>query len=104
MTIEDGNPAEYLKKQPGQVGGFSRKFHPLPGPYAQEQMNRGGKQPSQEARAHRPTSDLQKALAEEKARIEESMKQQGIIPARAVYADPVASQNTLLPTEKYANG
>jgi len=102
--MTDGNAAEYLKKQPGQVGGFSRKFHPLPGPYAQEQMNRGGKQPIERKEAHRPRSELQKALAEEKARIDASMKQQGITPGKAIYENPIQSQNTLLPTEKYANG
>lgn len=60
--------------------------------------------PKAPTRRAKTQTELQKAIAEEKRRIDESMRQQGIIPGRAIYENPTQNQNVLLPTEKYASG
>jgi hypothetical protein len=104
---ENGKPRDSLLPNPGQNNTYRPKFHPLPGDWAKEQLAN----PSRSSQATRgsgtyskPPTDLQRALASEKQRIEESMRQQGITPGKAIYEDPRQSQNTLLPTEKYASG
>lgn len=100
---ENGDPLDSLKPQPGQINPYRQKFHPLPGKWAQEQLN-GTHRVSHEPVTHKAPTELQRALAEEKARIDHSMRQQGITPGRPVYENPRETQNTLLPVEKYASG
>lgn len=104
---ENGDPRESLLPQPGQSNSYNPKFKPLPGDWAKMQLSESS-QLSQTTRgsetSSRPKTDLQRALESEKQRIDESMRQQGIIPGRAIYENPRETQNTLLPTEKYASG
>jgi len=48
-----------------------------------------------------PTTEIQRALAAERAQHEYWEEWQGVRPGKAVYEDPRAWQNTLLPTAKY---
>jgi hypothetical protein len=98
---ENGDPRDSLLPQPGQYDSYNPKFHPLPGEWAKQQLE--GKV-RKKTESTRPVTELQQALAAEKARIDASMKEQGIIPGKAIYENPRQSQNTLLPTEKYASG
>ena len=100
---ENGSPQDFLKRQPGQVNPYQKKFHPLPGPWAQEQLESPRKAPVQ-VHHHRRSTPLQHALREEQERINQSLREQGITPGQAIYENPRANQNTLLPTEKFANG
>lgn len=95
---DNGDPMNDLKLQPGQINAYKPKFHPLPGPWAKQQMQ-GGMKVATPAK-QRATTELQKALAAERSRIEASMRQQGIIPGKAIYENPRETQNTLLPTDK----
>jgi len=108
---EDGDPRSSLKPQPGQYNSYNPKFKPLPGQLAKEQLNgnmykahRSSRTTNGSRTSSKPETELKRALAAEKSRIEASMKQQGIIPGKAIYENPRETQNTLLPTEKYANG
>lgn len=106
MNGSDGNPKSYLLPQPGQKEKSTRKFHPLPGQSSKEQIKKwqeGSVKGTTRSRAP-SQSPLQKALSEEKRRIDESMRQQGIIPGQAIYENPTQNQNVLLPTIKYASG
>jgi hypothetical protein len=94
-----------LKPQPGQTAYYDRKFHPLPGVWAQEQMDGTGESSTFEQRTrsyHRTgkSTSLQKALADERAQHTYWEKWQGVTPGTPVYEDPRAWQNTLLPTAK----
>lgn len=97
-----GNPLNSLKPQPGQYDSYNPKFHPLPGPYAQEQLS--GKSASRRESSHRTgssSSELQKALAAERAQHEYWEEWQGVKPGKPVYEDPRAFQNTLLPVARF---
>jgi len=91
-----------LKPQPGQTAYYDRKFHPLPGKWAQEQMN-GMAEPlsSHKTSSTRGRTELDKALADERATHAYWEKWQGVTPGTPVYEDPRAWQNTLLPVAKY---
>lgn len=106
MTKADGDPNAFLQPQPGQGALDRRKFHPLPGPSAEKQISewQSGQKSRKESTRSKPQTPLQKALSEEKRRIDESMRQQGIIPGKAIYENPTQNQNVLLPTIKYASG
>ena len=93
-------PMNTMKPQPGQANSYSPKFHPLPGPWAQEQMNTPT-HTSQTTRGSKTSSDLTKALASERAQHEYWEKWQGVTPGEAVYENPREMQNTLLPSAKY---
>ncbi len=102
---EKNAPLNTLKAQPGQYDSYHPKFHPLPGVWAQEQMNGSGNSyTSRQSKAKGTSSnstEIQRALAAERAQHEYWEKWQGVTPGKAVYEDPRAWQNTLLPTAKY---
>ena len=99
-------PMNTLKPQPGQSNSYDPKYHPLPGPWALEQMNETNA--SRQESSHRTGSstsshatEIQKALSAERAQHEYWEEWQGVKPARAVYENPRELQNTLLPSAKY---
>lgn len=102
MTRGQG-PLNTLKPQPGQYDSYQQKFHPLPGQWAQEQLE----SPSLSRQTHgssgsgKTATPISKALAAERAQHEHWEKWQGVTPGKAVYEDPRSTQNTLLPSAKY---
>ncbi|MCA9368176.1 hypothetical protein KC887_08040 [Candidatus Kaiserbacteria bacterium] len=104
MTKQDGDPNAFLQPQPGQGALDKRKFHPLPGTWAKDQIEGRHTTSTRTQKRAKPLTELQQALAAEKRRIDESMRQQGIIPGKAIYENPTQNQNVLLPTIKYASG
>lgn len=103
-------PMNTLKNQPGQTNSYNPKFHPLPGDWAQNQLSNPKDFVSSSSQAEsRMTngsrtsqgSELQRALASERAQHEYWEKWQGITPGKAVYENPRELQNTLLPSAKY---
>lgn len=95
-------PLNTLKPQPGQYDSYHPKFHPLPGPWAKEQLSgRLDSNSRKESGTRERSTEIQKALAAEKAQHEYWERWQGITPGKSVYEDPRAWQNTLLPTAKY---
>lgn len=94
-----------LKPQPHQYDSYNPKFHPLPGPWAQEQLNGTGQQSySKTERSHAShgnRTEIKRALQAEAAQHEYWEEWQGVKPGKAVYEDPRAMQNTLLPSSKY---
>jgi len=96
-------PMNTLKPQPGQSNSYNPKFHPLPGPWAQQQMN--GVTPHARQNTGQSASSnatpLQKALSAERAQHEYWEEWQGVKPGKAVYENPRELQNTLLPSAKY---
>ncbi len=100
---QNGNaPLNTLKPQPGQYDSYNPKFHPLPGEWAKEQLDTK----SHYARSLKKTTghsetEIQRALAAERAQHDYWEEWQGVKPGKAVYEDPRAMQNTLLPTAKY---
>jgi hypothetical protein len=103
---QDGNaPMNTLKPQPGQWNAYDPKFHPLPGEWARDQLN----QPTLYAKRHasRTTTgsqgqtEIQRAIAAERAQHEYWEKWQGVRPGKAIYENPRELQNTLLPSAKY---
>lgn len=98
----DNGSLDTLKPQPGQYDSYHHKSHPLPGVWAQEQMNastefRGEKT----GHTGKQSTEIQRAIAEERAQHEYWEKWQGVQPGKPVYEDPRAWQNTLLPNAKY---
>lgn len=95
-------PLNTLKTQPGQTAYDKKTYHPLPGPWAQEQMN-GMAQYSDSPKKSSTSAqtEIQKALAAERAQHEYWEEWQGVTPGKPVYEDPRAFQNTLLPVAKY---
>lgn len=103
MGKDNGDPLNSLKPQPGQYESYAPKFHPLPGEWAKQQMNgsmekSGSHQPK---RTGNSQTEIQKALADERAQHDYWEKWQGVTPGKPVYEDPRAFQNTLLPVSKY---
>lgn len=99
---DNGSPLNTLKPQPGQYNSYVPKFHPLPGVWAKEQLT-GSTSTSAQSQS-KPTherTELQKALAAERAQHEYWEEWQGVKPGKAIYEDPRAMQNTLLPSAKY---
>lgn len=98
----DNYPMNTLKPQPGQYDSYNPKFHPLPGVWAQEQMN-GVTQNVRRTNgeSHSPRTPIQKALAAERAQHEYWEEWQGVKPGKAIYENPRELQNTLLPSAKY---
>ncbi len=104
MGRDNGNtPMNTLKPQPGQYNSYNPQFHPLPGVWAQEQLS--GKTRTMRGTGGgtgtEPSTEIQRALAAERQQHEYWEKWQGVTPGKAVYEDPRAWQNTLLPTAKY---
>jgi len=78
-------PMNTLKPQPGQSNSYNPQFHPLPGVWAQRQLN-GSMESSRQtgsSTSSAPT-EIQRALASERAQ-----------------QNPRELQNTLLPSAKY---
>jgi hypothetical protein len=96
-------PLNTLKPQPGQENSYNPKFHPLPGVWAQEQLQ--GKSRQEDTESHqsgsRHSTEIDKAIAKERAQHEYWEKWQGIQPGKAVYENPRELQNTLLPSAKF---
>src|ERR1700690_463678 len=103
MNQKGNAPLNTLKPQPRQYDSYHPKFHPLPGVWAKEQLSGTGQQfHSQENKKPiRGETEIQRALAAERAQHEYWEEWQGIRPGKAVYEDPRAFQNTLLPVAKY---
>lgn len=102
---ENGDPLDNLLPQPGQYGSYRPKFKPLPGENARRQLERqDAGMPESRPRGRPRMTQLQHALRAEARQHDASMKEQGITPGKAIYENPRESQNTLLPTEKYASG
>lgn len=95
-------PLNTLKPQPGQYDSYNPKFHPLPGVWAQNQMNGTAKQSlSPEKSNTSESTEIQRALADERAQHEYWEEWQGVKPGKAIYENPRELQNTLLPSAKY---
>lgn len=95
-------PLNTLKSQPGQTDYDKQTYHPLPGPWAQEQLNGTAKYAKSERNSSTSApNELQRALAAERAQHEYWEEWQGVKPGKPVYEDPRAFQNTLLPVAKY---
>lgn len=94
-------PMNTLKPQPGQEDAYNPKFHPLPGVWAQEQLNGKNEYRDKPRESYRETTDLQRALAAERQQHEYWMDWQGVTPGKPVYENPREMQNTLLPSAKY---
>ncbi len=101
---EDGDPVDSLKPQPGQWDSYHPKFHPLPGKWAQDQLNGRSTQRSSMMNGSHTQTEVQRAIAAERQVHEYWERWQGVIPGKPVYENPREAQNTLLPTEKFANG
>lgn len=104
--MKNNAPLNTLKPQPGQWGAYNPKFHPLPGPWAKQQLSgtSSERNPASRATTGSGTSsrtEIQKALAAERAQHEYWEEWQGVKPGRAIYENPRELQNTLLPSAKY---
>jgi hypothetical protein len=102
---ERAHPNESLLPQPGQSDSYNPTFHPLPGQWAQDQLN-GVNIPKPNNVAMRVVdgsveqgTELSRALKAEKAQHDYWLQYQGVIPGKPVYADPREIQNTLLPRD-----
>lgn len=95
-------PMNTLLPQPGQTNSYNPKFHPLPGPWAQEQLS--GQVQYKERSRHstgKPLNELQRALAAESSQHEYWEQWQGVTPGRPVYNDPRAFNDTMQPRAKF---
>jgi len=103
--MKNNKPMNTLLPQPGQGADYNPKFHPLPGPWAQEQIAKESSMESSRqtgSSISRPENGLQKALAAERSQHEYWEQWQGVTPGRPVYEDPRGSLNdTLQPNAKY---
>ena len=102
--MRDNAPMNTLKPQPGQYDSYNPKFHPLPGEWAKEQLSKpqASMSSSQTRSGTRGKStEIQRALAAERAQHDYWEEWQGIKPGKPVYENPREMQNTLLPTAKY---
>ena len=100
--MRGNEPMNTLKPQPGQSNSYNPKFHPLPGEWAQRQIN-GETQFSRQTGSSdsSPRTEIQRAIASERAQHEYWEEWQGVKPGKAVYENPRELQNTLLPSAKY---
>ena len=94
-------PLNTLKPQPGQYDSYNPKFHPLPGDWAKEQLNSKVEYKQESSKKQVNSTEIQRALATERAQHEYWEEWQGVTPGKPVYEDPRAMQNTLLPSAKY---
>lgn len=108
MGRDNGN-LNTLKPQPGQTNSYNPTFHPLPGVWARQQMEKESAYsdfPQSTQMKHGSiessrSSPIKRALASEREQHEYWEKWQGVSPGKPVYEDPRAFQNTLLPVSKY---
>lgn len=99
---QDANaPMNSLKPQPGQSNSYNPKFHPLPGEWAQEQLNKSMTYTDNARKGNAEKTELQRALDAERAQHEYWEEWQGVKPGKAIYENPRELQNTLLPSAKY---
>ncbi len=93
-------PLNTLKPQPGQI--FNQKFHPLPGQWAQDQLNGMG-QYSHSTDKSKPiaSTELQKALSSERQQHEYWEDWQGVKPGKPEYVNPRGISDSLQPSAKY---
>jgi hypothetical protein len=106
MRRDNGQgPLNTLKPQPGQTAYDKQTYHPLPGPWAKEQLSSRSTyhtKGTKDSAAHQSIdTEIQRALAAERAQHEYWEEWQGVKPGKPVYEDPRAFQNTLLPVAKY---
>lgn len=94
-------PLNSLKPQPGQYDSYVPKFHPLPGVWAHKQMEGTYKKQSAPSSKGMERTEIQRALADERAQHEYWEEWQGVKPGKAIYENPRELQNTLLPSAKY---
>ena len=97
-------PMNSLKPQPGQWGEYNPKFHPLPGQWAKEQLsesNSATKYSAERSGTKMHSTEIERALAAERAQHEYWEEWQGVKPGKPVYENPRELQNTLLPSAKY---
>ncbi len=95
-------PMNTLKLNPGQENVYAPKFHPLPGDWAREQLSGTERQSQSQARSSTlGKTEIQRAIAAEKAQHDYWEEWQGVKPGKAVYENPREMQNTLLPSAKY---
>ncbi len=99
-SVEKNRPLNTLKPQPGQYDSYHPRFHPLPGEWARQQLS-GSVAEKDAYRTPAPQTELQKALSAERQQHEYWEKWQGVTPGKAIYADPRAFQNTLLPVARF---
>jgi hypothetical protein len=97
--MKGNDPLDSLKPQPGQYDSYDPKFHPLPGQWAQDQLD--GKSKQNTRRRHVEQTEIQRALQAEAKQHEYWEQWQGVKPGKPVYEDPRAFQNTLLPVARY---
>lgn len=94
-------PMNSLIPQPGQANSYNQTFHPLPGPWAKEQMEPNYK-PSSQEKPSTPLNGLQRALSAERSQHEYWEQWQGVTPGRPVYENPRGIMNdSLQPRAKY---
>ena len=110
MPYDSGKPQDTLIPQPGQSDFYTRQFHPLPGPWAQDQMNSNSYEKTSSSGVlssmtgssmKGPTGELKKALQAENAQHKYWEEMQGVWPGEPSYENPRELQNTLLPSAKY---
>lgn len=107
--MRGNSPMNTLKPQPGQSNSYNPTFHPLPGEWAKNQLTSRsgsyGEKPVSQMTHGSVTSyertEIQRALAAERAQHEYWEEWQGVTPGKAVYENPRELQNTLLPSAKY---
>jgi hypothetical protein len=95
-------PLNTLKPQPGQSNSYNPKFHPLPGPWAQEQLNGTGRYSESDRKPKsQPMSELKRALASENSQHEYWEDWQGVRPGKPEYVNPRGMSDSLQPRAKY---
>jgi hypothetical protein len=103
--VKGNAPMNTLKPQPGQSNSYNPQFHPLPGPWAKEQLSSGtrstGHTIDNGSKESSKTTEIQRALNAERQQHEYWEEWQGVKPGKAVYENPRELQNTLLPSAKY---
>jgi hypothetical protein len=94
-------PLETLKTQPGQSDSYNPSFHPLPGPWAQKQLEQGDSYHRKAGSTSSKSTELQRALAAENQQHEYWENYQGVTPGKAVYVNPRGMSDSLQPKAKY---
>lgn len=100
--MKGNTPMNTLLPQPGQSNSYNPKFHPLPGQWARDQLNGTAQHAQSQEKSNTSNStEIQRALAAERAQHEYWEQWQGVTPGKPVYEDVRSMQNTLLPSAKY---
>lgn len=90
--MKNNKPLGGLKPQPGEGNQLNPKFHPLPGQWAQDQIEGRTSQMTAGSRSSagnkQPTTELAKELRKEAARHAYWEEWQGVKAAKPSYADP----------------